>query len=128
MWITIGKKHSNKVKPLSRNHLTVHKVSSGKNRYFRLCFPRALACGAESIKFSRDGERKIVAVIADSSRSSDSFHVSIDKRVNKKYVTFKAGEISGVKPGKYFASIPWSQKEGPVLPNERVLFYLHPAK
>ena len=127
MWFTIGRRTSAAVKPLSLDDLSVHRVSAGTNKYYRLCFPRGLGGGATTIKFARDQERKLVAVVAYETNVSDSFHVSIDKRVGKKYVTFKAGDVPGVKPGKYFASVPRNPREGPVT-NGRVLFYLHPAK
>ena len=128
MWFTIGRKTSVVVKPLSFDCLSVHKVSSGTKKYYRLCWPRSLNSGAARVKFAFDNDRKLVAVVADQGKGRDSFFVSLDKRVGKRYITFRTGEVPGVKPGKYFASIPWNQYEGPAMTNGRVLFYLHPSK
>lgn len=127
MWYTVGRKTVSVVKPLSNDTLSVHRVSSGRHKYYRLCWPRGLNQGSSKVKFAVDNDRHLVAVVADHSNQRDSFHVSLDKRVGKRYVTFNAGELPGIRPGKYFASVPWNPQEGPVV-NGQVLFYLHPAK
>jgi len=129
MWRKIGRRtNEHDVAPVSKNELTVHHVSSGKHKYYRLCFPRMLASGANMVQFALDQSNNSIALVAVPSNLSDSFQVSLDRRVNKRYVTFKAGSVPSLKPGKYFASIPWFGSEGPVKDGERVLFYLHQSR